>query len=181
LIRSALIVSVAVLVLGCASSPGSKPPSSSAEPQPGVTQTGPEGAPAKRNHFEGRISVNVKSDPPQYLSAPFEIDGDIKSGELKLYGPLGGLAMMVQWEPDRAVLIEGERRRVVPSLDWLLERVTGAKLPVSLVFDLLSGQPVQSDDWWIEPRNGNDKRLRVVRMQPLPQIELTLLLKNSTP
>ena len=100
---------------------------------------------------------------------------------MKFFGPFGGLALMLQWEPGKAVLIEGDRKRNVPSLEWLLQRLTGASLPIPLIFDWLSGKPVQSDDWWFEPRGAQDRYLRAVRLQPLPRIELTIALKNPAP
>jgi len=105
----------------------------------------------------------------QHTSASFELDGDAQQGEMKLYGPFGGLALVQQWEPGKAVLIEGDRKRTVPSLG------------VPMIFDWLYGKPIQSDDWWIEPRGSQSRYLHAVRLQPLPRIELIIAVKKATP
>lgn len=129
--------------------------------------------------YAGRISVTIQSDPLQHISAEVELTGDATQGELKVYGPFGSLLAILQWQPDRAVLIEGDRRRTVKSIDWLIERVTGAPLPVALIFDWLAGRPVRNDDWLVEPRTGPQAPLRATRLQPLPRIELILALKPA--
>lgn len=131
--------------------------------------------------FAGRLSVVIQTDPLQQMIADFELEGDAQQGELRLFGPFGSSIAVLQWEPGRAVLIEGERRRVVRSIDWLIERVTGAPLPVALIFDWLVGRPVRSDDWEVAPRDKPSAPLRATRLQPLPRIELTLAIRTSSP
>ncbi len=129
----------------------------------------------------GRLSVVIQTDPVQQMIADFELEGDAQQGELRLFGPFGSSIAVLQWEPGRAVLIEGERRRVVRSIDWLIERVTGAALPVALIFDWLAGRPVRSDDWEVSPRDRPNAPLRATRLQPLPRIELTLAIRTPRP
>ncbi len=129
--------------------------------------------------YAGRISVTIQSEPLHHLTAEVELSGDASQGELKLYGPFGALLAVLQWQPDNAVLIEGTRRRTVKNIDWLIERVTGAPLPIGLIFDWLAGRPVRNDDWLIEPRSGPQAPLRATRLQPLPRIELILALKPA--
>ena len=136
-------------------------------------------APLPRS-FAGRLSVVIQTDPLQQMIADFELEGDASQGELRLFGPFGASLAVLQWDPSRAVLIEGERRRVVRSIDWLIERVTGAPLPVGLIFDWLLGRPVRSDDWEVAPRDRPNAPLRATRLQPLPRIELTLAIKTPT-
>ncbi|MDI9331144.1 MAG: lipoprotein insertase outer membrane protein LolB [Alphaproteobacteria bacterium] len=133
------------------------------------------------SQFAGRLSVTIESEPQQHISGEFELEGDAQTGELRLYGPVVGLVAVIQWEPGRAVLIEGDRKRVVKSLDWLIERVTGAPIPVSMVFDWLNQRPVASNDWWVEPRLKPTDRFRAVRLQPLPRMELLMVLKKAAP
>lgn len=150
----------------------------SAQPLQPLTPTPIFAAPT----YAGRLSLTIQSDPLQHMTAEFELTGDARQGELKLYGPFGALLAVLQWQPDRALLIEGERRRAVRNIDGLIERVTGAPLPVALIFDWLAGRPVRNDDWAIEPRDGPQAPLRATRLQPLPRIELVLALKRpATP
>lgn len=149
-------------------------PSEGGPPEPSAS------APVARSYV-GRISVVIQTDPLQQMIADFELEGDASKGELRLFGPFGGAIATLQWEPGQAVLIEGERRRVVRSIDWLIERVTGAALPVALIFDWLAGRPVRTDDWAVAPRSKPSDPLRATRLQPLPRIELTLAIKASSP
>ena len=169
---------VLALLTGCASIAPVKPPVP--EPVTPVPQIEAAPAPVLR-HFEGRLSVTVQSEPVQHTSADFELEGDAERGEMKFYGPFGGLALVLQWQPGRVVLIEGDQKRTVPSLEWLMQRLTGASLPIPMVFDWLSGKPVRSDDWWIEPRTQASDRYRALRLQPLPRIELVIALKKAAP
>lgn len=188
----------ATLLAGCASTAG--PTAGDSLPQtPAPAATGaaigptdasgvtvapavPAASPApSMRQFAGRLALTIESDPTQHLAAEFELEGDEQTGELRLYGALVGLAAVLQWEPGRAVLIEGERRRVFQSVDWLIERVSGAPVPLSMVFALLNNQAIRSDDWWVEARNGPDDRIRAVRLQPMPRIELLMVLKKPPP
>ena len=163
-------VCLAVTLVACASTPPA--------PKQATPQTTP--SPALRQ-FNGRLAITIESEPTQSLSAEFELEGDAKQGELRLYGPLVGLVAVVQWNPERAVLIEGDRRREVKSLDWLIERVSGAPIQSAMIFDWLNQRPVQTDDWWVEERTHSEDRLRAVRLQPLPRIELLMVLKKAEP
>ena len=142
-----------------------------------------ESAPATAvpRSFAGRLSVVIQTEPVQQMIADFELEGDASQGELRLFGPFGASIAVLQWEPGRALLIEGERRRAVRSIDWLVERVTGAPLPVALIFDWLVGRPVRSDDWEVSPRDNPAEPLRATRLQPLPRIQLVLALRKSSP
>ena len=176
-------ITLGALLTGCATpGPGSPPPTLTAISVTNATPAAqlPAPAPVPR-HFEGRLSVTVQSEPMQYTSADFELDGDAESGEMKFYGPFGGLALVLQWEPGKAVLIEGDQRRTVPSLEWLMQRLTGASLPTPMMFDWLLGKPVTSNDWWIESRSPTSGRLRALRLQPLPRIEILIALRKAEP
>lgn len=169
-----------------AANPASSPPAAPSTPllDPAAAPPPPALTPLARlplqgAQYAGRISVTIQSEPIQHLSAEVELTGNATQGELKVYGPFGSLLAILQWQPDLAVLIEGERRRTVKNIDWLIERVTGAPLPVALIFDWLAGRPVRNDDWSVEPRTGPLAPLRAVRLQPLPRIELTLALKPA--
>ncbi len=166
--------------------PASTPPVAPSAPLPNPSATPSPAAltplarlPLQGAQYAGRISVTIQSEPQQHLNAEVELTGDATQGELKVYGPFGSLLAILQWQPERAVLIEGERRRTVKNIDWLIERVTGAPLPVALIFDWLAGRPVRNDDWSVEPRTNPQAPLRATRLQPLPRIELILALKPA--
>jgi len=171
----------ALILTGCAT-PQSAPPV--AAPAPTQAAPAPAADPAqgvKLRQFAGRLSITIESEPAQRMSAEFELEGDEHMGELRLYAPMVGLVAVLQWEPGRAVLIEGERRRVVRGIDWLIERVTGAPIPLGMLFAWLNGRPVQFDDWWIETRESPKDRYRAVRLQPLPRIELVMAVTKAEP
>ena len=171
---------LALFLSGCATPPPTTPAASA----PVEAVTPPAAAPApgvKLRQFAGRLSITIESEPAQRMSAEFELEGDESAGELRLYAPIVGLVAVLQWEPGRAVLIEGERRRVVRGIDWLIERVTGAPIPLSMLFSWLNGLPVQSDDWWFETRERPNDRYRAVRLQPLPRIELVMAVTQAAP
>ena len=158
------------------------PSSGTTAPVPALEHVASEPRPVQElRQFAGRVSVTIESEPLQFMSAEFELEGDANAGELRLYGPWVGLVAVLQWEPGRAVLIEGQRRRVVKSIDALIERVTGAPIPLSMVFDWLHHRPVPNPDWWVEARTSTQDRLRAIRLQPLPRIELTMVLNKAAP
>ena len=177
-----------LMLAACASAPSLTPQTTQA-PAPDTTASAPvpqkadsDPRPAQvLRQFAGRVAVTIESEPVQFMSAEFELEGDANAGELRLYGPWVGLVAVLQWEPGRAVLIEGQRRRVVKSIDALIERVTGAPIPLSMVFDWLHHRPVPNPDWWVEARTSTQDRLRAIRLQPLPRIELTMVLNKAAP
>ena len=131
--------------------------------------------------LEGRLSLLTESEPPQYLSANFELEGNARLGELRLYSSLLNQETVLQWEPGRAVLIEGERNWMMPSVEQLIDKLIGAQIPLELLFDWLHGRQVRSDDWVFEPRSRADQPYRARRLQPLPPMELTLVIKKVLP
>jgi outer membrane lipoprotein LolB len=132
-------------------------------------------------HWQGRLSLNVKQTPSQTVFAGFELDGDEHRGEMRILGPLGSTALLLQWQPGQATVSDGQSSRSSPDLQQLMQQLTGVDLPIGLIFDGLHGRPVQASGWWIEAPAGQGGRLYAVRLDPLPRIELLLTWQNTQP
>ena len=89
----------------------------------------------------GRLSVRIESDPPQSISAGFELRGDGESGELRLNSPLGSRLAAARWSPGSAVLEDSQGEQRYANLDDLSRRALGEALPLAALPDWLAGRP----------------------------------------
>jgi outer membrane lipoprotein LolB len=171
---------VGLLLAACASQPPTtQDPTVASTPS---IQTEPaEAAKALPRHWQGRISLSVHQTPMQTVFAGFELDGDPQSGEMRILGPLGSAAMVLQWQPGKATVSDGQHSRSAPELQQLMQQLTGVDLPIGLIFDGLYGRPMAAPGWWIAPNEGRQDRLYAVRLEPLPRIELMIHLQNAQP
>jgi outer membrane lipoprotein LolB len=117
----------------------------------------------------------------QTVFAGFELEGDEQTGEMRILGPLGSAAWVLQWQPGKAIVSDGQHSRSAPDLQQLMQQLTGVELPIGLIFDGLDGRTIQAAGWWIEPTDGRHDRLYAVRLEPLPRIELLIHLQNTQP
>ena len=136
-------------------------------------------APVWLRHWEGRLSLSVHQTPMQTVLAGFELDGDEQAGEMRILGPWGSAAWILQWQPGQATFSDGQHSRSAPDLQQLMRHLTGVDLPIGLIFDGLHGRAIQAPGWWIEPSDGRQDRLYAVRLEPLPRIELLIQLQKS--
>lgn len=173
-------VPVLLMLAACASQPPTTQGPIAASPPP--AEAGPaEAAKALPRHWQGRISLSVHQTPMQTVFAGFELDGDPQSGEMRILGPLGSAAMVLQWQPGKATVSDGQHSRSAPELQQLMQQLTGVDLPIGLLFDGLYGRPITAPGWWIAPNEGRQDRLYAVRLEPLPRIELLIHLQNAQP
>lgn len=124
--------------------------------------------------WTGRLALTVGSNPPQAFSAGFELKGEPQAGELTLYTPLGGVLGVMAWAPGSATLRSADGQRDFPSLDALSAEVTGAEIPVTALFDWLSGKPTEVAGWQADVSRVADGRLRAQRHQPAPSADLRI-------
>ena len=165
-----------VALMGCA---GLRP-SNASRPDPPSSSTSV--APALMRHFEGRASVTVESNPVTRVSGDFELDGDALSGELKVYGPVGGLWMVMRWSPDQATLIQGDQVQTSSSVDQLFSQLLGTSLlPWADVFNWLNGRMVQAEGWAFMPRTDSNGLFKAKRIQPQPGVEWVMAIRKSSP
>ena len=131
---------------------------------------------ASRQFWSGRLALTVHSDPPQSLSASFELRGDAKEGALQLTGPLGTTIAELSWTPQQALWRAGQQTRAYASLDELVAQATGTPLPVAALFDWLSGDNTPVDGWRAELAQLPMGQLSAHREQPLPTADLRIVL-----
>lgn len=125
--------------------------------------------------WNGRMALNVQSDPPQSYSAGFDLRGSEQSGELLLTTPLGTTLATLQWSPGRAVLVQGNQTTERTSLDALSAELGGTALPVAALFAWLEGQPIKVDGWEADLGRHGEGRITARRTDPLPAAELRLV------
>uniref|UniRef100_UPI001359A9A7 lipoprotein insertase outer membrane protein LolB n=2 Tax=Pseudomonadota TaxID=1224 RepID=UPI001359A9A7 len=114
-----------VLLAGCAT-----PPRPASQARAGVRQ------------WNGRMALQVDDPDVAPVSAGFELSGEARQGELVLLNPLGNVLATLEWSPSGAILQKGGERRTSPSLDALVEELTGSALPVAALFAWLQGDAV---------------------------------------
>ncbi|MFY9511670.1 MAG: lipoprotein insertase outer membrane protein LolB, partial [Rubrivivax sp.] len=68
----------------------------------------PRPPPPGSDWLAGRLSVQVRSEPPRQLSSAFELRGDAEQGQLQLTSPLGSVVASASWAPGRATLVSSE-------------------------------------------------------------------------
>ena len=151
--RRALLLAAAALASGCASR-----------------------RPADGHFWSGRMSLQVRSDPPQSFSASFELSGSADQGQLLLNSPLGTAVASARWNPAEAVLKSGQDARLFRSMDELLAQATGTALPLPALFDWLAGINTPVEGWLADLSGMAEGRLLARRQAPAPVIELRIAL-----
>jgi len=152
--RRAFMVLAAMAMAGCATR---------------TPRQGPE-------HWSGRLSMQVGSNPPQAFSAGFELSGNSSQGQLLLNSPLGTAVASAQWTAEQAVLRSGSDARHYRSMEELLTHATGAALPLAALFDWLTGVPTPVAGWDADLSGLQQGRLLASRQNPEPTVQLRILL-----
>jgi outer membrane lipoprotein LolB len=152
--RRAFMVLAAMAMTGCATR---------------TPRQGPE-------HWSGRLSMQVGSNPSQAFSAGFELSGNSSQGQLLLNSPLGTAVASAQWTAEQAVLRSGSDARHYRSMEELLTHATGAALPLAALFDWLTGVPTPVAGWDTDLSGLNQGRLLASRQNPEPTVQLRILL-----
>lgn len=128
----------------------------------------------------GRLALSVQDQPGQSFSAGFELRGQPASGELTLLNPLGSTVAVLRWRPGSATLeAQGRQPQQFASLDAMVEKATGAVVPVAALFDWLAGVPTPVPGWEPDLSGLPDGRLRAHRVQPSPAADLRVVLDPS--
>jgi outer membrane lipoprotein LolB len=142
----------------------------------------PKLAPSEQPQWSGRLSIKIERDPVQQTSAGFTLMGDALAGQLNLFTPLGGKAAEVVWGRDFATISDGKMGRNFPDLATALYQVTGADIPVFNLFDWLQGKQDKARDramgWEADLTRLSAGRIVAIRLQPLPRIELRVVLEQ---
>jgi len=124
--------------------------------------------------WEGRLALLVNGNPPQSLSAGFELRGSARRGELTLNSPLGQALAVADWNEHGARLRQGGNEQRYASVDDMTTALTGTPLPLAALFDWLQGRAQTPEGWEVDLSGHADGRLLARRLQPLPSAELRL-------
>lgn len=131
---------------------------------------------AEISAWSGRISLQVQSEPPQAFFAGFELKGSAVQGELVLNSPLGNSLAVLRWSPEEAVLDSGNQIQRFASVSALIEKATGAAIPVSALFDWLRGNNTAADGWTADLSQQAEGRISASRTVPQPRADLRVVL-----
>ncbi len=126
--------------------------------------------------WSGRISLQVQSNPPQQLNASFALQGGAQKGQLDVFSPFGTTLATLQWTPQEAVLHQGNQQQRFASITVLTERLTGAQLPMTELFDWLNGQPTAVEGWQTDVSQLGSGWLIATRTSPAPGVLLKIKL-----
>ena len=136
-----------------------------------LTQTG---------HWEGRLQLKILNKKPEQFSATFMLEGTAEQGELTIYSPIGTTVAQAAWDQEGATLTEGSQKQTFSSMDSLTEKLTGASLPLPSLMAWLNNDGPAVAGWEIRAENpASGRRLFARRLQPLPQLQLALILDPS--
>ncbi len=130
------------------------------------------------NHWQGRLAVNLHSEPPQAFSANFELQGDAQVGSLTFYTPIGSTAAQLHWDADGAQLKTSAEPQRFESLDDLTLYATGTSLPIASMFDWLHGNAVATPGWQVDLQGLSNGRLQAQRLAPQVPAELKIILER---
>lgn len=131
---------------------------------------------AASNEWSGRLAIQVLKDPPESLSAHFELQGSAQSGQMVLLSPIGTSLARLQWQAESARLEQGQEQVVGTSLQNLAARLTGTDLPIGALFDWLAGRPSEASGWQVDLSSHAQGRITAERRLPAPVTVLRIVL-----
>lgn len=143
------------------------------------------------DHFSGRLSVRVENDSQRSFSAAFELAGTDKEGELSLSTPLGPQLARARWSPRRVELKTPQRVKEYASLDQLAIEAMGENVPITALFDWLTGRPwpgapsrirqqgFEQLGWQVDVARLSEGAIVATRPQPTPVVVVRVRLDGS--
>lgn len=143
------------------------------------------------DHFSGRLSVRVENDSQRSFSAAFELAGTDKEGELSLSTPLGPQLARARWSPHRVELKTPQRVKEYASLDQLAVEAMGENVPITALFDWLTGRPwpgapsrmrqqgFEQLGWQVDVARLSEGAIVATRPQPTPAVVVRVRLDGS--
>lgn len=126
--------------------------------------------------FSGRLAVQVLKDPPESLSAGFELQGSAQSGQMLLLSPIGTTLARLQWQPEFARLEQGQQQINSTSLQQLATQLTGTELPILAMFEWLAGRSADAAGWQVDLSQHAQGRITAERRLPAPATVLRIAL-----
>lgn len=129
-------------------------------------------------YWTGRLALQILKEPPESMTASFELQGTAQSGELILLSPLGTTMAKLEWTPQRARLEQGSQQLVGTSLQSLTSRLTGTELPIAALFQWLAGHPADAQGWQVNLSEYAQGRITAERLMPQPATVLRIALTH---
>lgn len=127
-------------------------------------------------YWSGRMAIQVLKDPPESLSAGFELQGSAQAGEMVLLSPIGTTLARLEWTPQGARLAQGQQQVDSTSLQRLGARLTGTELPIAALFEWLAGRPAEAPGWQVDLSAHAQGRISAERREPSPGAVLRIAL-----
>jgi outer membrane lipoprotein LolB len=127
-------------------------------------------------YWTGRMAIQVLKDPPESLSAGFELQGSAQAGEMVLLSPIGTTLARLEWTTQGARLAQGQQQVNSPSLQKLATRLTGTELPIAALFEWLAGRPAEAPGWQVDLSAHAQGRISAERREPSPGAVLRIAL-----
>jgi outer membrane lipoprotein LolB len=128
--------------------------------------------------WAGRLSLQIRTEPAQAFFAGFELRGNAQQGELSLTSPIGSTLGVMRWSPGQATLTTGGEIKRYSSTDELLEKSTGAAIPLSALFDWLRGTNTVLSGWTADLSRQPEGRIDATRSSPAPLTQLRIVLNQ---
>jgi outer membrane lipoprotein LolB len=132
----------------------------------------------QNDSYSGRISLTVQSEPVQSFAGGFELQGTVAAGELSLFTPLGSTAAVLRWSPGVAELQSSGQTQRYPSVQAMLERTTGAAIPLEALFAWLRGEAIAVPGWQADVSRHAEGRITAQRNDPAPPAQLRIVLER---
>jgi outer membrane lipoprotein LolB len=127
-------------------------------------------------YWSGRMAIQVLKNPPESLSAGFELQGSVQAGEMVLLSPIGTTLARLEWTPQGARLAQGQQQVESTSLQRLGARLTGTELPIAALFEWLAGRPAEAPGWQVDLSAHAQGRISAERREPSPGAVLRIAL-----
>jgi outer membrane lipoprotein LolB len=127
-------------------------------------------------YWSGRMAIQVLKDPPESLSAGFELQGSAQAGEMVLLSPIGTTLARLEWTPQGARLTQGQQQVDSTSLQRLGAHLTGTELPIAALFEWLAGRPAEATGWQVDLTAHAQGRINAERREPSPAAVLRIAL-----
>lgn len=125
--------------------------------------------------WSGRMAVQVFNEPPESMSASFQLQGTAQKGNMLLLSPIGTTLARLEWSPDWAKLTQGAKAIESHNLPSLAHRLTGTELPIAALFDWLAGRTAEVPGWQTDLSQHAQGRLSAERLSPTPRTVLRIV------
>lgn len=127
--------------------------------------------------WSGRLALTIHSEPPQHVSAGFDLRGSPQAGELQLSSPLGNSLATLRWDPRSAELIQGNTVTARDNLEALTDDIGAPGLPITALFSWLRGDAAEASGWTADLTRQPEGRIVARRHHPLPLADLRIVVQ----